>query len=127
MLILYFQKCKGYKMYISEKAKELAKDYWNLINDLMIMSEKFKTETEFDIKYQSFYGLDNRRTEFHDELCKELNIEKDEIKYITDNLDRYDCFERFLEALEKHIKKPYNEPNQVRRNFESVIRRIRYK
>ena len=114
-------------MYISEKAKELAKNYWDLVNDLMIMSEKFKTETEFDIKYRSFYGLDNRRTEFHDELCKELNIEKDEIKYITDNLDRYDCFERFLEALEKHIKKPYNEPNQIRRNLESVIRRIRYK
>jgi len=89
---------------MNKKALEWADAYWWLVNDLMIMRDHYNTEAEFDYSYQSLYGLDARRTEYHDELCKALGVEKEEIKYITDNLDRYDCFERFCEALEKHIK-----------------------
>ena len=93
---------------MTEDVLERANDYWWLVNDLMNVRNHYNTEAEFDYSYQSLYGLDQRRTEFHDALCKALNVEKEEIQYITDNLDRYDCFERFCEALEKHDKKKEN-------------------
>lgn len=96
------------KMFVSNEAKDLAEAFWYVVNDIVIYSEKDQEDIELNNKYKS---LDNRIIKYLDTLCKELNIEKDEISYITDNLDRYDCFESFLEALEKHIKKPYHEPN----------------
>ena len=89
-------------MYISEKAKDLAESFWYIVNDMIIGSEKHQEDIELNNKYKS---LDNRTIKYLDALCEELNVERDEIKYITDNLDGYDCFERFLEALENHIKK----------------------
>ena len=111
-------------MYISKKAKELAEAFWYVVNDMVIDSEKYQKDIELDNKFKL---LDNRTIKYLDALCEELNVEKDEIKYIIDNINEYNCFENFLEALEKHINKPYYDVNQVRRNLESVIRRLRYK
>ncbi|MCK9577152.1 MAG: hypothetical protein M0R51_14710 [Clostridia bacterium] len=36
------------------------------------------------------YGLDEMRTELHDEICSLMNIEKSRTKKITDNLDKFD-------------------------------------
>lgn len=90
---------------MNKEAFERACDYWWLVNDIMFAKEIYRNEAEFEYKYLSFYGLDQKRTEFHNALCEALGVKKEEIKYITDNLDRYDCFERFCEALEKHNKK----------------------
>lgn len=88
---------------MTDQVKEWADAYWWLVNDLIFAKDHYNNEAKFYYNYESFYGLDQRRTEYHNELCKALGVEKAEIKYITDNLDKYDCFEKFLEALEKHI------------------------
>ena len=50
------------------------------------------------------YGLDNRRIEIHNELCKLFNLTKEETKSITDNLKMDDdrvAENLFLSLLEK--------------------------
>ena len=36
------------------------------------------------------YGLDNRRREIHDELCRLFGLSKEETCKVTDNLDKID-------------------------------------
>lgn len=35
------------------------------------------------------YGLDNRRSKFHDEICELMGLSKEQTKKYTDNLDKF--------------------------------------
>jgi len=50
------------------------------------------------------YGMDARRSECHDRLCKLYGLTKEQTKEVTDNLDKYEDAE-FLHLALKQIKK----------------------
>ncbi len=74
--------------------EQLAREYWDFVQDV------FAT-LPFGEGGMFVYGLNNHRRELHEKLCQALGLDEIETKPITDNLDRYDCFEAFLEALYK--------------------------
>ena len=45
------------------------------------------------------YGLDERRCESHDELCKWYGLDKETTKRVTDHLDKYETAWDMHEAL----------------------------
>lgn len=49
------------------------------------------------------YGLDNKRSELHDYICKSFGISKEATKKYTDNLDKinYDGTELYLLLLKE--------------------------
>ena len=49
------------------------------------------------------YGLDDRRAEYHEELCKYYGVNKEESKVITDNIDKYEWIGDFQNAFEKLV------------------------
>lgn len=83
------------------------RDYWDWIQDYLYWSETAQGKN-----YQTrcaWYGWDDRRTEFHDAMCERLGLKKEDTKEITDNIDRFDCFESFVEALLELKKEKVNE------------------
>ncbi len=50
-------------------------EYINIIKDLESLPK-------------GLYGVDNIRTAFHDKLCQEFNLTKEQTKKYTDNLDK---------------------------------------
>ena len=47
------------------------------------------------------YGLDDRRTEYHEGLCKHYHIGKEVSKTITDHMDKYEWVYDLHNALDK--------------------------
>ena len=83
-----------------ESQKKLIHDYWDMVKyEETIMYYK---NSDYDDRV-FLYKIDQKRKEMHDELCEMLKVEKEKMKSITDNLDKCDCFESFLKALEKLI------------------------
>lgn len=75
--------------------QDAAYDYWDFVQFRILQFEDIPHFRD----HFGFPALEARRTEFHDALCKALGLDKEVTRQVTDNLDRYDCFERFWEAL----------------------------
>ena len=56
--------------------------------------------THMDVP-MGMYGLNDRRTEYHKELCMHYGIDKEASKSITDNMDKYEWIGDFQNAFEK--------------------------
>ena len=76
---------------------DAAYDYWDWIQKMIILSESISLEA----RLYATYSMDDRRKEYHDILCAKLGLPKEKTTEITDNIDRYDCFEAFFDALKK--------------------------
>lgn len=85
-----------------ERLKESAYDYWDFMQRYIIISENGIRGCRAAMTY---YGLDNKRTEFHDRLCAVMKIAKEKTKEITDNVDRFDCFDGFYKAIVELVDK----------------------
>ena len=51
------------------------------------------------------YGMDDRRTRMHDELCRHYRIDREMSKTVTDNLDKYPCSVDMHDALQTIARK----------------------
>lgn len=80
-------------------AKDVASDYWEYIQSWMLFLDKNAGVPGFNTTAVGIYGYESRRTEYHDRVCEALGISKENTKEITDNIDRYGCFDDFYEAL----------------------------
>lgn len=78
---------------------DVVSDYWDFVQGWLRFLESHSGTPGFGITAVGIYGYDNRRTEYHDRLCDVLGISKDRTKQITDNIDSFDCFESFYDAL----------------------------
>jgi len=45
------------------------------------------------------YGMEERRTNLHDDLCKHYGMDRETTKQVTDHLDRYECAVDMHDAL----------------------------
>jgi uncharacterized protein (DUF342 family) len=70
-----------------EQVPDIALMYWGLVRLSKISV--------------GLYGMDERRVEYHNELCQWYNIDKEESKKITDNLDKYEDVQEMDNALRK--------------------------
>ena len=75
---------------------DAARDYWDLTQRVRLSLDFLQSRI-----YGTPYGIDSRRGEAHDILCEKLGLAKEATKEITDNMDRFDCFESFYDSLLK--------------------------
>lgn len=90
--------------------REIAYDYWDLIQSVMLIQD---SANPLDERHFSYYCLNQKRIELHDKLCEALGLSKEETQTVTDNIDQCDDFDDFYHRLISLImfKKPLKEMN----------------
>jgi len=86
----------------ASEVPKIAWEYWGWIS--------------FMAKHPGLYGLDEKRAECHDRLCKHYGISKDESKTITDNLNKYEDAATMHFAL-VNCKNRFTPDINVKENF----------
>ena len=77
-------------------ARELAQDYWDFIQDVLIALDKGDLT---EGRTFAFYGIETKRARMHDELCDAMGLPKEQTKEITDNIDQCKDFDEFFQKL----------------------------
>ena len=77
---------------LTDEMTEIAREYYHFVKNA------YKALLDGTIN-RYIEGVNHERIRLHDKLCLLWGFEKMDTKFMTENLDKYPCFEYFFQAL----------------------------